>query len=203
MTLIADLSNNNATPDFARLARDAAGVYLKASEGHSFVDPTYTARRRAARREGLHVGAYHFAQPALNTPQAEARHFLSCIGGIVLDGDLMPVLDLERSGHLGAASAVEWARTFNRLIHDRTGVWPLFYANTSFVRALAPATPIGGGLWLADYGPNDGRRHAVTVPHPWKKIRLHQFTSKGRLAGVRGDVDVSHTDKPPVVRRPR
>jgi GH25 family lysozyme M1 (1,4-beta-N-acetylmuramidase) len=49
---------------------------------------------------------------------------------------------------------------------------------------MRPRTPIGSGLWLASYGPNDGKRHRYVVPAPWRVAVLHQYTSRGRIGGI-------------------
>jgi GH25 family lysozyme M1 (1,4-beta-N-acetylmuramidase) len=38
-------------------------VFLKATDGHDFLDPTFFRNRTGARSNGLRVGAYHFARP--------------------------------------------------------------------------------------------------------------------------------------------
>jgi lysozyme len=75
--LILDVSNNNAEPNWEQLRRQGiAAVFLKASEGTSFIDTTFADRRKAANRAGLHVGAYHFARPdeSVATSQAAPVH---------------------------------------------------------------------------------------------------------------------------------
>ncbi len=51
--------------------------YVKATEGTTFVDPTYAERVRQARKAGLPVGAYHFARPDRGDAVDEARFFLA------------------------------------------------------------------------------------------------------------------------------
>ena len=38
-------------------------VYLKTTEGTTYVDPTFASNRSGARAAGIKVGAYHFARP--------------------------------------------------------------------------------------------------------------------------------------------
>jgi lysozyme len=188
---VLDVSNWNAEVDFERVrAAGIAAVYLKASEGRSFSDRSFAARRAAARAAGLHVGAYHFARPGTNPPHVEAEHFLRVVGE--LDArDLRPALDFEVAGGL-AVARVEWARAWNRAVRGELGAWPLFYSYPALVEALAPERPIGGGLWLASFGRNDGVEHPFRVPAPWRRALLHQFSSECRVAGCSGRVDLSH-----------
>src|SRR6266498_2617287 len=180
MARLIDVSNNQGFIDWKKVARvgrlwpaiKIRGAYLKATEGVNFNDSRFFTYRLAAQGEGIKVGAYHFARPDNNTPEREADHFYSRVGRPQV-GQLRPVLDFETGGHTGAANAEAWARRFCKRYHALTGVWPLFYSYPYFIRGISADTPIGGGLWLANYGINDGKRHKVAVPFPWKKIKLH------------------------------
>lgn len=189
---LVDLSNNNAAePDWHALAQHAGGVWLKVSEGATFTDQTFARRARAARAAGLRIGGYHFARPSRDSAQAQADHFVSVLGAIGRR-DLRPVLDLEANdAGLLPSELVAWARGFVQAVRAQTGVGALVYGSSSFLAGLDAFRPIGYGLWLADYGPDDGREHAYSVPRPWKRIVAHQYTSKGAIGGVAGRVDLS------------
>lgn len=201
MSKVIDISNNQGTINFAKVAavgrllriNKIEGVIAKASEGRTYRDPYFRRNKTGAEAHGLLFGAYHFARPDRNTPEQEADNFFRTIGRPTR-GDLIPVLDFESHGHTGSGSAEGWARRFNKRFHELTGIWPIFYSYSYFIREMELHTPIGGGLWLADYGRNDGKRHPVSVPSPWRKIKLHQYTSQGRVSGISGNVDMNYTD---------
>lgn len=185
---LIDLSNNNETPDFRQVAgAGVAGCWMKVTEGDAFTDPTYATRAVAARQAGLRVGGYHFAQP-YRPADAQARWFAEHLGPIG-PHDLRPVLDLELDGGLSPAQLVAWARAFNRALVELVHVGPILYTYTAFARELHATTPIGYGLWLADYGPDDGREHTASPPAPWRHLVAHQYTSRGTVPGVVGSVD--------------
>lgn len=194
--LIVDLSDNNPPPiAFATLRRAGfEGVWLKASEGRTWVDETFRVRSNAARAAGLRVGAYHFARPDNgNHPGDEAEHF-AAVYKRIFSADLRPQLDLE----VGTPhpSYVPWARAWNQEVLRRLGVGPGFYSYPSYIEGLHADTPIGWGLWLASFGRNDGKEHPFSVPAPWRHIVAHQFTSQARVQGVPGPVDVSKVYAP-------
>jgi lysozyme len=188
--IIVDLSNNNPSVDFERLARvpGLVGVYLKASEGETYRDRTFAERRRQANAAGLRVGAYHYARR--RDPAAEAANFVGAVGGELGRRDLRPVLDAEDPRTAGHAWD-PWARAWNAAVRRRLGVWPGFYSYPWWIGQLRARTPIGGFLWLASYGRNDGTEHPYRVPAPWKRAALHQFSSRARVAGVAGECDLS------------
>lgn len=191
MPLILDLSNNNGDPDWARLkAQGINAVYLKATEGMTFVDRTFAARRKAANAHGIAVGAYHFARPDASTAVEQARSFARVVGKLGVN-DLRPALDFEVPTKMPPAMAVQWARSFNRAVKGMLGALPVFYTFSSYAAALPAATPIGAGLWLASYDRNDGKEHPFVVPKPWRSVVAHQFSSRCNVGGCAGLVDLS------------
>src|SRR6185437_5201550 len=52
-------------------------VYIKATEGSTYVNPNFTSDYTAARAAGRYVGAYVFARPDLGRPVEQAEYFLN------------------------------------------------------------------------------------------------------------------------------
>src|SRR5690242_2604799 len=75
-------------------------AFAKASEGVSYHDPYYAGNMNGGKAAGLQMGAYHFAHPASNCPDAEADYFWAYAGGkIVADGEsIYPMVDFESFG---------------------------------------------------------------------------------------------------------
>ena len=194
MLELVDISSNNGAVEWPHVrAAGIRGVWLKATEGSSYTDPTFAAHRTRAAAAGLRVGAYHFARPDHNSAAVEARHFAAVVGKVGRR-ELRPVLDLEVQG-LRPHELEAWARTFNQQVHLLLHVAPAFYASTAYIAALELTRPIGDGLWLANYGVNDGHVHAVTAPRPWRRYIAHQYTSAGRVNGIVGNVDRSQAPR--------
>jgi lysozyme len=194
--LIVDLSSNNPQPDWKALKKAGVdGAWLKATEGSGYNAgwDVYSDWAPAARKVGIRVGAYHYAQPGGGDAVAEALNFAGTIAyaGAIQRKDLRPVLDFEvNPAGLSGAQLVAWARKFNAKTWETTGTLPLFYSYPAFIANMHAAESIGAGLWLAAYGPNDGLEHSYTVPAPWKKAVAHQYTSRGTLSGL-ARVDLS------------
>lgn len=193
--LIIDLSSNQGSVDFARLRRAGVqGAWLKVTEGRTWDDPDWEERARAARKAGLRVGGYHYARPDLNGSKVEAAHFAARLGKIGRR-DLRPVLDFEHPTSILPSHLERWARDWNQAFREHTGVAPAFYSYPAYITAIRPSKPIGNGLWLASYSRNDGRVHPYAVPAPWRKAIAHQFSSRCRVAGVPGYVDLSQAPR--------
>lgn len=123
----ADVSHFQGTLDLAAAKR--AGLkflYSKATEGTSYVDPSYATRRAAARKAGIPFGGYHFARPTKTNAVAEAKHFLAIVKPA--EGDLIPALDLEVDGGLAPDLLKNWAKIFSNTVERTIGVKPIIYS---------------------------------------------------------------------------
>ncbi len=171
------------------------GALLKATEGAGFEDAAFARHRAEARRVGVPIGAYHFARPdtvgSERDAVAEADWFLHV--AVPARGDLLPALDLEVPGR-SAKGLLEWTLAWLRRVGAEIGERPLLYTFPSFYRERmrhAQALADCSQLWLADWGPNDGRRHAPSPIGAWRRIALHQYTSRGQVRGVRSPLDLN------------
>ena len=143
-----DISHWQGTINWPSVA--AAGkkfAFMKATEDTDFSDPTYTSNRAGARAAGLSVGAYHFAQPstAAGNGAAQADWFVN--GATPARGDLLPVLDLERSNGLTPAQLTTWVQDFLGRVYTRLGVRGIIYCSPSFWK-----TYMGDTGWFASNG---------------------------------------------------
>jgi lysozyme len=190
--LIVDASNWQQELNVRLIRQHAHGLYHKATEGLGFVDSYHRQRKLAAHQLGLPFGSYHFAQLDAS-PVEQARVF--CTQALPFPAEaLLPVLDLEAGN---PAAAEPWAKAWLHEVRVQSGVWPILYSYPDYLARMRLGMPLGNGLWLASYGKDDGRDYPYMTPAPWRKVRLHQFTSVGRLAGVAVTLDLSHTRRLP------
>lgn len=175
-----------------------AGVefgFIKATEGTGYVNSSYERHRKAARRQGIPVGAYHFARPDSDDgPVAEAEHFLEV--ATPREADLLPVLDFEHPG-LPPRELARWAKLWLRHVEKRIGEPPILYTYSSFwMSTVRNARGFERyPLWLANYGKDDGKVHAVRTVGSWPSVAVHQYTSKGRIPGYGGPLDLNRLRK--------
>ena len=192
-----DVSHWQGPIDWTQVA--AAGkrfAFLKASEDTTYEDPTYPTNRAGARAAGLYVGAYHFGQPSttVGDATAEADHFIDTAAPA--GGDLLPVLDLERSGGLGQAELTAWVREYLERIYQRIGVRAVIYCSPNFWRNY-----LGDTTWFAANGYEIlWVAHWTTAVAPtvaagnWagNGWTFWQYTSDGSVPGISGRVDLDH-----------
>jgi len=161
-------------------------VYVKATEGISIHNKYFASDYAAARRQGIRVGAYHF----LSTRQSgrlQANYFLS--QAAFRHGDLPPMLDIEPSDALvtqmgGPNALFREIRAWISVVEKHTGTRPLLYVNQRFVKKYLPLAPDlkhNYQIWIARYSEYKPDVH----------LAIWQLTAEGRVAGIRGSVDVN------------
>ena len=174
-----DISHYQGEVDWGKVT--AKFVIQKCSQGTSFVDGTYLKNKQGAK--GIQFGSYHFADGG--DAQKEVEHFLKTVGEI-REGDLL-VLDWE----IQHTDTVKWCKSFLDEVFKRTGVKPFIYLNSATAKAFDWSSCYEYPLWLANYGVNDGTFHANPSRGNWPKEVIHQFTSRGTMPGIVGNVDLN------------
>ena len=191
-----DVSHWKGTIDWARVG--AGGYRFAFTEAtNGFVaDPTYARNRAGAKRARMAFGAFHMARPSggsrsavIADALAEADFFVSVAGPQT--GELAPVLDLEQTGGLSAASLRAWTSAWLNEVWLQVGIRPTIYASPSFWRhAMRDASVFassGSRLWIAHW-----RVRAPRVPAAnWAAAGWYfwQWTNCSRVRGIRGCVD--------------
>jgi GH25 family lysozyme M1 (1,4-beta-N-acetylmuramidase) len=181
---------------------------VKATQGWGYVDPNYATNYAAAKAAGLKITAYHFAAPDSTAGEAirEADHFVDTAG--LVDGDLIPALDLEVTGGLSVSALQAWVASWLGEVNLRLGIKPMIYTSPSFWSTkMGDTTAFADAgynlLWIAHWGVT-----SPTVPAKnWggKGWTFWQYTSTGTVAGITGSVDLDRyngTDLGPVTYHP-
>jgi GH25 family lysozyme M1 (1,4-beta-N-acetylmuramidase) len=190
-----DISHWQGTINWAAVAKTGKKfAFMKASEDTWYVDPTYPSNKAQAKANGIAVGAYHFAQPstAAGNATAQADHFIDTANPA--SGELLPVLDLERTGGLTDPQLIAWVQGFLGRVNQRLGVKAVIYCSPNFWKTYMSDTPwfAQNGyevLWIAHWT-------TATIPSVpaggWagKGWTFWQYTSSGTVSGISGRVDL-------------
>lgn len=182
-----DESNNQGDINNALVPEDFD--IIKATEGVGYTDPDCDANFQQAKAAGRKLGVYHFARPDGNDPVSEAKWFVSQIQGYL--GEAILVLDLEVN-----PITPTWAKQWLDTVYDLTKVRPWLYMSQSkFNTGDWSAVWPNYAAWVASYGANAGQSGygapaaPVSINGDWTIVGW-QYTSKGRLPGYGGDLDL-------------
>lgn len=210
MDIGVDVSDHQ--PRFDWLAYAAAGhrfAFTKATEGRTFVASTLAGNRRQMADVGLiHRSFYHFARPDTQggdeaDARAEAAHLVRTVGPLSPGEGLM--LDYEPgAGLLSKEAHQDWCIAFVDAVEAALPGLAgrvVFYAPRSLLRAMKTDRLVTRcpALNVAAFGVNDGAQHPQSLGltsfpgrvDRWRVPTFWQFTSRGRVAGFPGNVDLN------------
>lgn len=157
-------------------------AFVKATEGGDLVDPKFAYNFQQAAKYGIRRGAYHYFQPQTSA-KAQAEFFIKHVE--LREGDLPPVLDVEKKPADMTAEAFKWGiLEWLSLVEKHYGVKPILYTYYSFkMQYLNDVIFDSYPYWIAHYGVNE-----VAYKGSWT---FWQFTEKGEVSGIKGPVDLN------------
>jgi len=190
-----DVSKWNQRIDWQK-AKDA-GVqfaFCKATEGSSWVDPTFAYNWQELRRLQIPHGAYHFFRPTQDI-EKQIQHFLLTTAPAdeytdVGHYDELLVLDLEDTGGYNRTNLTAFVRFALRTYYELEGRYPIIYSRASWLNANLNLSDLPKlDYWLAQYRyampfpiytsefPSD----KITAPRGVERqqIKIHQTGDKG------------------------
>ena len=184
-----DLSHWNAVNSWAKVHDDNEidFIILKAGGGdnsYTFKDPKFLQYYNACKMYEIPVGAYYYS-PAnmLTEPSAQyaAKKFIDMLSGLQLE---MPVfLDTENTPRTQKAAATKAAISFCETL-EYYGFFAGIYSSdiSGFKERLDVKELSRFTLWVARYGKQ---------PSYTRNYGLWQYSSKGRVEGIKGEVDLN------------
>ena len=193
-----DVSKWNGTIDWNSVAKSGVSFAIircgirGCTEGGLIEDSKYTTNIKNATAAGIKVGVYFFTQA---TNEVEAVEEASMVLYQIKDYKISyPVfLDVEysnpdhdgRADGLDAATRTKVIRAFCQTIAN-SGYTAGFYANKTWLETkINTAELTQYKIWLAQY--NDRVTYGNTRHDLW------QYTSKGSISGISGNVDLDHS----------
>ncbi|KAI1135423.1 glycoside hydrolase family 25 protein [Hypoxylon sp. FL0543] len=179
-----DISNYQPNVNFGAAYGDGARfVIIKATEGTSYIDTSFSSHYNSATKAGLIRGGYHFAHPSSSSGAAQANYFLAHGGGWSGDGITLPgMLDLEGDcTGLSTSAMVSWIKDFSDTYHSKTGRYPLIYTSPSWWSSCTGGSSAfvnTNPLVLARYSSSAG-----TPPGGWPYYTIWQFNNSYKYGG--------------------
>ncbi len=167
-----------------------AWAYIKATEGTTYKDPTFSANYLNAYNAGVIRGAYHFAQPGSSSGASQATYFAANGGAWSADNLTLPgMLDLEGGCYgLSAASMQSWILDFYNTYKAKTGRDVVIYTSASWWNSctggwsgMSARSPLDAASWTSAADP--------TIPTGFPYATMWQYTDAGSVSGISGAVD--------------
>lgn len=149
-------------------------VFLKVTEGLSYVNPKYATQRAWVEKNGLVLGVYHYPHMH-NNPDAEVNYFLSKAN---IKPGMMVVLDWEgydvNNRNLSPSEQLAYKEEYMRFIKSKLPHNPVgLYCNTDYWTRIDTKSHAGDFLWIATANKPAG---SPGISYPWK---FHQYGASG------------------------
>lgn len=184
---MVDVSSYQGRPDWARVSADGVrGAILRVRDSKG-VDGSFGYNYQACGEQRIARGAYRFSY-ALTVAQAriEAQEVLRTLDGRKLELGVWLDLEWGTQRALGSSKVKQLAKAWMQVIRA-AGYACNIYCNLDWYRNVC------GGLkaeyWIARYPQNDTGSMVSSLRPNVGEIGW-QYSRKGRVAGIRGDVDL-------------
>lgn len=181
-----DISHWNGSIDFDKVkASGVEFVLIKAggSDKGFYTDPMFITNYNKAKAAGLFVGAYYFAGKnfrGVEAGMADAHRFIAILNGLKFE---YPVyVDIEAQENRYKEQITDAAIAFCNML-ESAGYFVGIYASdiAGFKNKLNHDRIKSYAHWVARYGEE---------PEVCKNYGIWQYSSKGRVPGIIGSVDL-------------
>ena len=185
---IADVSKWQGTINWKKAAKELSFVILRASCG-SGMDSKFLENVEGCRKNGIPFGVYHYVMAGnANDACKEASYFVQCVEKASTSPKFY-IADIEYKAQNEETTeevCVAFLETLRAKGCEKIGL----YINQRYKWA-GKAIGMCDIMWIPHWGSNDGKiptedRFKPKYPHD-----LWQYTSKGRVDGIDGNVDLS------------
>lgn len=195
--MIIDISYYNTITDWRRVAESVEGVIIRLGytgygSGKVTYDRRYFDHMTAAKRYEIPRGIYYFpASVTKAEAEAEADFIFENVAGeelelgVWLDSEIAEIKNKSgRADRLSRAKRTEFLHIIIELLKGY-GITAGVYASTSWLlnnldMGMLPGVPV----WAAQYN----AKHECTYPGDYV---LFQYSSKGSIPGIAGNVDLN------------
>lgn len=178
-----DVSLYQENVDFDKLKEQHIDfVYVKATEGSTHVDNSFSEKWKKAKEAGLAVGAYHYFsyyQPGA----AQAENFIKTVGD--LKGRLIPAVDMELSvdevyNPPEKDTVVRGLKVFVAVLEEKYGVKPIIYSRKDYYEKYLADDFADYPKWVTNY-------YLPAFFDYGEEWTIWQYNDKGKLDGYSGE----------------
>ncbi|PJZ52109.1 GH25 family lysozyme [Leptospira adleri] len=165
--------------------REVSFVYIKATEGADFRDPSFFTNWKEAKEAGFPVGAYHFFT-LCKTGIEQAENFIRWVPKE--SNSLPPVLDLEFTGNCkerpNLKNVKKEIQDYLERIDSYYGKKTILYSTFEFIDQYIGEESFEHPIWIRDI---------FKHPNTFSDISwiLWQYKNRGRISGIEGYVDLN------------
>ena len=156
-------------------------VFIRATAGNNRVDKRFETNWAEAKNHQFIRGAYHYYRPNENSRE-QANNFIKTVQ--LRKGDLPPVLDIEKLPKNQPMDSLKAGlRRWLTIVDAHYKVKPIIYTGERYYDDFLKDEFSDYSFWIANYN-----FFTENIQDDWL---FWQFTERGTLTGIKGNVDVN------------
>lgn len=185
-----DVSAYNRVTSYAQVAGSGIRVaIMRVTERNNQPDPTFASNYNGFGEVGIQRGVYKFSYAlTVDQAQTEARQVLKALGKRPLEFPVFYDMEWSEQRKLRKSLITEIIKAFREIIID-AGYYFGIYCNKDWYQNVLEVNRLPYDYWIAAYPYNDNGIIIESLRPPygigW------QYSSKGRVPGISGNVDLN------------
>ena len=156
-------------------------VYIKATEGATYIDKTYKTNIKEAKENDFLVGSYHYFRTT-SSIENQFQNFIKTIDKS--KQDLIPLIDVEEKTNWTNKEFHKNFKAFLNMVENYFGQKPMIYTVNSFYNLNLSGKYKEYHFLIGRYGENAPNMRDKTSWTIW------QFSETGKVEGIPKDVDI-------------
>ncbi len=181
-----DVSKWQGTIDWTKVpSSGSVFAFSRVSDGVSSNDSKFSRNWEGSKAAGLVRGAYQYFRASKDATE-QANKMVSAVG-VLGDGDLPAVLDIEEADGQSPSTVLAKIRTWLQVVEAGTQKTPIIYTASYFWETLNAETEFAKyPLWVANYGAT-----CPKMPPGFSGWSFWQYSASGSISGIGGNVDLN------------
>ena len=156
-------------------------VYIKATEGATYIDETYKTNIKEAKENDFLVGSYHYFRTT-SSIENQFQNFIKTIDKS--EQDLIPLIDVEEKTNWTNKEFHKNFKAFLNMVENYFGQKPMIYTVNSFYNLNLSGKYKEYHFLIGRYGENAPNMRDKTSWTIW------QFSQTGKVEGIPKYVDI-------------
>lgn len=182
MAFYPDISHWIPVKNWSEVKANCPFIISKATQGTNYIDPTLDSFIKGCEANGIPYWLYTFLNKG--NEKAQAQYMVSVCSKKVGKYFVGYILDVEQNN---PASGVQSALNYLNGLGKKAMVYTMYAQHNTYKSVIANRGK--AAWWEARYGANTGSYSSKYPCH--SGVDLHQFTSKGTVAGIGYPVDLN------------
>lgn len=182
-----DVSHHQGDINWNKVAKEPIGfVYIKATEGETYVDSKFKKNIVGAKKVGLPVGVYHYFRMTSGAHK-QFKNFYNTVKKYKIN--LIPMVDVETSDDKSTKVLQDSLDVFISLVKAKFGVSPMIYGTQRSYNTYCAPKYNNYHIYIGRYGKNEPQIIGKGTYTIW------QYTEKANVNGVPKLVDMCRFNK--------